>query len=191
MRIVAGQWRGLAIEAPEGRDTRPTTDRMRESIASMIASAEGLDLSGLSVLDAFAGSGAVGLELLSRGAARCTFVERARQAQARIRRNISSLRAPASSCAVAGTDVFKAAAAGSLVGAPFDIVFLDPPYAYAAERVTGLVTDLHAHGMLASDAVVVYERSSTAPGLELPFAELYKSKRHGTTCVDLWILGGN
>ena len=68
MRIVGGKWRGRRIEAPEGRGvTRPTTDRMRESIASMILSARGLDLSGESVLDAFAGSGAMGLELLSRG----------------------------------------------------------------------------------------------------------------------------
>ena len=71
MRIVGGKWRGRQIEAPDGRDvTRPTTDRTREQIASMILSAAGLDLSGTSVLDAFAGSGAMGLELLSRGAAR-------------------------------------------------------------------------------------------------------------------------
>ena len=73
MRIVGGKWRGRQIEAPDGRDvTRPTTDRTREQIASMILSAAGLDLSGTSVLDAFAGSGAMGLELLSRGAARAS-----------------------------------------------------------------------------------------------------------------------
>ena len=88
MRIVGGKWRGRQIEAPEGRGvTRPTTDRMRESMASMILSARGLDLSGESVLDAFAGSGAMGLELLSRGAAHATFVDRDRGAVARLRRS--------------------------------------------------------------------------------------------------------
>ena len=92
MRIVGGKWRGRQIEAPDGRDvTRPTTDRTREQIASMILSAAGLDLSGTSVLDAFAGSGAMGLELLSRGAARATFLDRDRRAVARIKRTDSSL----------------------------------------------------------------------------------------------------
>ena len=91
MRIVGGKWRGRQIEAPDGRDvTRPTTDRTREQIASMILSAAGLDLSGTSVLDAFAGSGAMGLELLSRGAARATFLDRDRRAVARIKRTASS-----------------------------------------------------------------------------------------------------
>ena len=81
MRIVGGKWRGHPLEAPEGRDvTRPTTDRTRESIASMVLSAFGLDLSDVSLLDAFAGSGAIGLELLSRGAASATFVDRDRGA---------------------------------------------------------------------------------------------------------------
>ena len=190
MRIVAGQWRGRPIDAPEGRDTRPTTDRMRESIASMILSAEALDLSGLSVLDAFAGSGAMGLELLSRGAGNCTFVERDRQALARVKRNAASLGASRASCAVVGGDDFKLAASASLPGAPFDIVFLDPPYAYEASRVTGLVEALAEQGMLAKDAIVVYERASSAPGLALAGAELSKSKKHGTTCVDLWTYGG-
>ena len=92
MRIVGGKWRGRAIEAPRGRDvTRPTTDRTRERVASMVLSAMGLDLSGRSVLDAFAGSGAMGFELLSRGAARATFVDRDRRAVALVRRTAASL----------------------------------------------------------------------------------------------------
>ena len=92
MRIVGGKWRGRQIEAPEGRGTtRPTTDRTREAIASMILSARGLDLTGDSVLDAFAGSGAMGLELLSRGASHATFVDRDRRAAARVRRSAEAL----------------------------------------------------------------------------------------------------
>ena len=87
MRIVGGKWRGLSVEAPEGRGTtRPTTDRNRERFASMILSAAGLDLSGVEVLDAFAGSGAMGFELVSRGAASAVFVDLDRRAVARIRR---------------------------------------------------------------------------------------------------------
>ena len=189
MRIVGGRWRGRPLLAPEGRGTRPTTDRTRESVASAVLSAFDLDLTGVVVLDAFAGSGALGLEMLSRGAERCTFVERDRQALARIKRNVSSLSATAS-CAVVAGDVFKRASAGTLAGVPFDVVFLDPPYAYAAERVSELVEGLSSSGMLGDDAVIVYERSSAAPGLELSCAELSKSKKHGTTCVDLWIHGG-
>ena len=98
MRIVGGKWKGLAVEAPEGRGTtRPTTDRNRERIASMILSAAGLDLTGTRVLDAFAGSGAMGFELVSRGAASATFVDLDRRAVARIRRTAErSLRADAS-----------------------------------------------------------------------------------------------
>lgn len=88
MRIVGGEWKGHPIEAPEGRDvTRPTTDRVREAVSSMLMSARGLTLDGASVLDAFAGSGALGLELLSRGAAHATFVDLDRGACARVRRN--------------------------------------------------------------------------------------------------------
>ena len=190
MRIVGGEWRGLPIAAPEGRDTRPTTDRMRESIASMILSAKGLDLGGASVLDAFAGSGAMGFELLSRGAERCTFVDRDRKAVALIRQNARTLKAPAGSVDVVSGDALKLAADGRLPGAPFDVVFLDPPYALEASRVTALVLALAQHDFLARDAIVVYERSSSSPGLELSDASLAKSKRHGTTSVDLWTIGG-
>ena len=91
MRVVGGTFRGKPLEAPRGRDTRPTTDRIRESIASMILSAQGLDLSECDVLDAFAGSGAMGIELLSRGARSCVFCERDRRAANVVRANCASV----------------------------------------------------------------------------------------------------
>ena len=190
MRIVGGKWRGRRIEAPEGRNvTRPTTDRMRESIASMILSARGLDLSGESVLDAFAGSGAMGLELLTRGAAHATFVDRDRGAVARLRRSAQALGArPYELHALAG-DVFSLVSHG-LPEAPFHVVFLDPPYAFDAERVSGLVEELANSGQLAVEAVVVYEHASDAPGLSSECLELVRSKSHGTTAVDLLVLRG-
>ena len=190
MRIVGGKWRGRRIEAPEGRNvTRPTTDRMRESIASMILSARGLDLSGESVLDAFAGSGAMGMELLSRGAAHATFVDRDRGAVARLRRSAQALGARPSELHALAGDVFSLASRG-LPGAPFHVVFLDPPYAFDAERVAGLVEELANSGQLAVEAVVVYEHASDAPGLCSERLELVRSKSHGTTAVDLLVLRG-
>ena len=103
MRIVGGMWRGRALEAPEGRNvTRPTTDRTRESMASMVLSAFDLDLSEVRMLDAFAGSGAIGYELLSRGARSCTFCDADRKAVARIKRNGQALGAAREAHAVVG-----------------------------------------------------------------------------------------
>ena len=187
MRIVGGKWRGRQIEAPEGRGvTRPTTDRMRESIASQILSARGLDLSGRSVLDAFAGSGAMGLELLSRGAARATFVDRDRRAAARVRRSAEALGAGEGEVRSLAGDVFSLVSRG-LAGAPFDVVFLDPPYAVAAERVTALVDELAASGQLAPGAVVVYERAAEAGGLESAALRLVRTREHGISAVDLLV----
>ncbi len=186
MRIVGGKWRGHPLEAPEGRDvTRPTTDRTRESIASMVLSAFGLDLSDVSLLDAFAGSGAIGLELLSRGAASATFVDRDRGAVARVRRNAKSLGASVAEAHVMSGDVFGLAERGSLAGAPFRLVVLDPPYAVDAERVSSLVASLAERGMLREGALVLYEHDSHAPGLDVADFTQIKEKSHGITTVEL------
>ncbi|QOY61409.1 16S rRNA (guanine(966)-N(2))-methyltransferase RsmD [Thermophilibacter immobilis] len=187
MRIVGGKWRGRSVAAPEGRQTtRPTTDRARESIASMILSAAGLDLSGASVLDAFAGSGAMGLELVSRGAARATFVDRDRTAARRVRASAQALGArPEEFFSLAG-DVFALAARG-LAGAPFDVVFLDPPYAVGATRASELVRALARTGQLADGALVVYEHSAGQDGLAGPGLSGLRSKTHGITTVDLLV----
>lgn len=118
MRIIAGQWRGRSLAAPEGKATRPTADRTREALFSMLASRLG-SFEGLKVADICAGTGALGLEALSRGAAHCTFVERDRAAVDALRANIAKLGAEAE---------VRAIAAESFVGGPFDIVLIDPPY---------------------------------------------------------------
>lgn len=190
MRIVGGDWRGRSIEAPEGRDTtRPTTDRTREGIASMLLSACGLDLSGVRVLDAFAGSGALGLELLSRGAEHATFVERNRKVANVVRCNIKALGADGRATLVAG-DAFRLAERG-ISGGPFGIVVLDPPYATPAEDVAALVENLAAAGCLTPDALVLYERAAQAPGLPLIIASTIRERSYGDTSVDLLRLGGN
>ena len=186
MRIVGGMWRGRPLQAPEGRGTRPTTDRVRESMASMVLSAFDLDLSEARILDAFAGSGAIGLELLSRGARSCTFVERDRRAQGVVRTNVKSLGASPAQACVQGGDIFTLAGHGSLQGGPFDLVLLDPPYAMEAEQIAQIVEDLRVNGQLSPGAVIVYEHASATPDLPLAHAEVIKSKARGTTAVTLF-----
>ena len=129
MRIVAGQWRGRNLVAPQGDTTRPTADRTRETLFSMLASRLG-GFEGLAVADLFAGSGALGLEALSRGAASCLFVEQDAAAVRAIRTNIANLRAQAQ-CDVRASSVLS-------LGPPkaqLDLVLLDPPYHGSAGSV--------------------------------------------------------
>ncbi len=185
MRIVGGIWRGRALSTPEGRNTRPTTDRTRESIASMALSAFDLDLSDVVVLDAFAGSGAIGLELLSRGASSCTFVERDRRTAGIVRGNAKTLGASSAMAQVQVGDVFALAARGAVMGGPFSLVVLDPPYAVEAEAVSGLVRNLREHGQLADGALVLYEHATGSSELELPGVEVVRHRERKTTAVTL------
>lgn len=121
MRIIAGTWRGRTIEAPPGRTTRPTADRVRETLFSMLASRLG-PFDGLRIADLFAGSGALGLEALSRGAAHATFVESDPAAAAALRRNAARLDAGDRVRIVGGSALALPASQ------PFDLVFADPPY---------------------------------------------------------------
>lgn len=118
MRIIAGQWRGRPIAAPPGTATRPTGDRTREALFSMLASRLG-NFNGLAVADLFAGSGALGLEALSRGAASCTFFETDRKALEILKTNAAKLGASAD---------IRAQSALNAGGGPYDLVLLDPPY---------------------------------------------------------------
>ena len=189
MRIVGGMWKGRSIDAPWGRDTRPTTDRTRESIASSVLSLFDLSLEGLSVLDAFAGSGAFGIEMLSCGAACCTFVDAGRQAIRTVKGNLASLGAAPASYRIITGDIFAAVAGLSSQGAPFDLVFLDPPYAMPAAEVARLLESLSAAGCVTMDGIAVYERASAAPMIEAPCATLIRSKRLGETAVDYYRIG--
>lgn len=123
MRIIAGKWRGRAIEAPSGLGTRPTADRVRETLFSMLASRLG-SFEDLRVADLFAGSGALGLEALSRGAASATFVESDPGAAVVIRRNAGKLGA--------SVQILSASALALPRSEPFDLIFADPPYAKAS-----------------------------------------------------------
>ena len=127
MRIIAGQWRGRPITAPKGDATRPTADRMREALFSMLASRLG-SFEELAVADLFAGSGALGLEALSRGAASCVFVEQDRAAVDALKANIAKLGAKAD---VRAQSVLALPPATK----PYDLILMDPPYGTGAGAV--------------------------------------------------------
>ncbi len=149
MRIIGGHAGGRRLAVPPA-GTRPTTDRVRESLFSSLESMLG-GWSGLRVLDVYAGSGSIGLEALSRGAQAAAFIERDRRTAALLRRNIETVALP-------GARVIVADAAGADVAGPWDLVYLDPPYAVPDDEVRHLLARLAFEGALADDALVVVER---------------------------------
>ena len=170
MRIVSGNLRGKAIDAPAGEGTRPTTDRVREALFSSLYSLRG-GFEGAAVLDAFAGSGALGIEALSRGAGRAVFFERSDKAASVLKRNIANCKLDAKQASVMRRDVL--AQPPTAVQGPFDLVFLDPPYAFEAKRVLKMVEAMRASGALAPEAIVVYEHAfEDAAGVADAFGEI-------------------
>lgn len=155
MRIVGGEFKGRAIAAPAGRDTRPTSDRARESVFNVLAHADwSPGVEGRRVLDLFAGSGALGLEAMSRGAAFALFVETDAAARGTIRDNIEAL-------GLFGTTRIHRRDATDLgvkpagLGDPFDLVFLDPPYGKGLGERT--LAKLGAGGWITADALIMLE----------------------------------
>jgi 16S rRNA (guanine966-N2)-methyltransferase len=176
MRVIAGRLGGRRLAAPRGRETRPTSDRVREALFSVLAEVEGAH-----VLDLYAGTGALGIEALSRGAADATFVENARHALGALRENLDALDLGASASVVAQP---VARAVTSLTG-PFDLVFADPPYAMVGE-IALAVAALRERGGLAPSARVVIEHASrdAAPLLDGFLAR--PSRSYGDTMVTIY-----
>jgi 16S rRNA (guanine966-N2)-methyltransferase len=170
MRIVAGRLGGRRLSTPSGRDTRPTSDRVREAVFSILG-----PLDGARVLDLFAGSGALGLEALSRGAAQVTFVERAPAALQAIRANVAALGVGAS---VHARDVRSFVRDASAAGDTYDLVFLDPPYRDAA----GLGPALDLTALLARGGRAVSESDRREP-LVLAGLEVADERRYGDTLI--------
>lgn len=187
MRVITGIYRGRPLKAPKGSGTRPTTDRVKETLMSSLMSAYG-PFDGAHVLDAFAGSGALGIECLSRGASSCHFFERDRAALEALRSNIETLGIPSNAARVFKSDVMKNP---PIIGAvPYDIVFLDPPYAYAPEDVLALVGRLVDAKRLSDDSVISYEHDSATA--IMPYLDeaglglrICATKRFGGTTIDL------
>ena len=177
-RIVGGSARGRRLTVPP-RGTRPTSERAREALFNTLNSES--DLSGARVLDLFAGSGAVGLEALSRGAQAAVFVESDRKAAVVLQDNIAALGLPGATLHRCTVDTYLAA-----VGAdePFDIVFADPPYAMAAQLVARLLETLTDERWVVDGGIVVVERAWRDAEPEWPSEmKAIKQRRYGEGCL--------
>jgi len=181
MRIVSGKYRGKAIVAPPGEATRPTSDRARQAVFNILEHAAWApELHGARIIDVFAGSGALGLEALSRGASFCLFVETDDAARGAIRENIDAMQLFGVT-RVHRRDATDLGPRPASAGAPFDIAFLDPPYAKGlGERA---VAELKAHGWLASGAILMFERGRGEPDLVLDGFEQIDARDYGAARV--------
>ena len=180
MRIIAGQFRGTRLAAlgkgDAGAHLRPTSDRVRESLFSMLAGGRfGDPVSGARVLDLFAGTGALGLEALSRGAAHTSFVDNGRKALALLRENVRKCRAE-------NTKVFACDVRRLGPGTPHDLVFLDPPYGkQIGEKAMAVALE---GGWIAPEALIVWEESAViAAPASLTFLD---TRSYGTTHISLF-----
>jgi 16S rRNA (guanine966-N2)-methyltransferase len=181
-RIVAVEAGGRRLVMPPGSGTRPTSDRVREALFASVLSDVG-DLDGLAFLDLYAGSGAVGCEALSRGAARTLFVESDQATSRVIRRNLRDLGLGSGGrgeLAVKPVERLAATAAS----APYDVVFADPPYALGTDQLAGVLSALHANGWLVPDALVVVERPTRSDAFAWPEGfSADRSRRYGETTL--------
>jgi 16S rRNA (guanine966-N2)-methyltransferase len=179
-RIIAGTHGGRRLAAPAGATTRPTSDRVREAFFSALEAMT--DLSGARCADLFAGSGAIGLETISRGAAYALLVESDARAARVIRDNIVSLKAGTAARLVTGKVAQVVAAPPD--GGPFDVVFADPPYAVTDAEMTELQKALLDNGWLAPDAVVALERATRGGPLTwVDGITAERSRRYGETTL--------
>jgi 16S rRNA (guanine966-N2)-methyltransferase len=176
VRIIAGSNKGARIFAPKGHDTRPTGDRVREAAFNLIGPVD-----DASVLDLFAGSGAMGLEALSRGAANAVFVENDREACRAIDRNLDKLRL--SAARVIQQDALRALASETAAGRRYDLVLVDPPYEMFSSLQNGLSAYLPA--VLTDDGLVVVETGARDEP-ELPPLTKRTSRRYGSARITLF-----
>ena len=183
MRIAGGEFRGRVLHAPKGLDVRPTQDRVREALFSMLQN----EIGGARFLDLFAGSGSVGLEALSRGAAMATFVEQSPHSLSSITKNIAMLKAE-SRCNVIRADVYAWIAAAH-DGLDFDIVYADPPYALGAEHgYADMLTRLADGGIVKPGGLFVVEmRHGQTPDTS-PAWELCRDRTYGQTRLAVYLL---
>jgi 16S rRNA (guanine966-N2)-methyltransferase len=177
-RVIAGEAGGRRLAVPGGRETRPTSDRAREGLFATISSIVG-SLAGARVLDLYAGSGAVGLEALSRGAGHVLLVEAGARAGRVIRANIESLGLPGAQVIVERTERVLARGPED-AGGRYDVVFADPPYALDGEEVSAMLTALADRAWLAPGALVIVERATRSGPVRWPAGYVQdRARRYG------------
>ena len=180
-RVIAGEAGGRRLAVPDGRNTRPTSDRAREGLFATIVSLTG-SLTGARVLDLYAGSGAVGLEALSRGAKHVLLVESGARAARVIRDNIEAIGLPGAEVL---TDRVERALARGPDHGRYDVVFADPPYALAGDEVSDMLQVLETKGWLAPGALVIVERATRSGPVSWPAGfEPDRARRYGE--ATLW-----
>jgi 16S rRNA (guanine966-N2)-methyltransferase len=177
-RVIAGEAGGRRLAVPSGRETRPTSDRAREGLFATISSIVG-SLAGARVLDLYAGSGAVGLEALSRGAGHVLLVEAGARAGRVIKENIASLGLPGAQVIVERTERVLARGPED-AGGRYDVVFADPPYALDGEDVSAMLTALADRAWLAPGALVIVERATRSGPVRWPAGYVQdRARRYG------------
>jgi 16S rRNA (guanine966-N2)-methyltransferase len=182
MRIVGGKFKGHSLATPSGQGTRPTSDRTRESIFNILAHGiDGFDIEGARVLDLFAGTGAMGLEAISRGARFCQFVDDSAAARGLIRRNADAL-GVIGQCKIWRRDATKLGPCAPQPG--FDLVFADPPYAKGLGEKA--LVSLVEGGWLVPDAVVVLEEAAKAESVDVAGLTLLDRREYGDTQVRIY-----
>ncbi|MGH3254474.1 MAG: 16S rRNA (guanine(966)-N(2))-methyltransferase RsmD [Streptosporangiaceae bacterium] len=177
-RVIAGEAGGRRLAVPGGRETRPTSDRAREGLFATISSIVG-SLAGARVLDLYAGSGAVGLEALSRGAGHVLLVEAGARAGRVIKENIAMLGLPGTQVIVDRTERVLARGPDD-AGGRYDVVFADPPYALDGEEVSAMLTALADGAWLAPGALVIVERATRSGPVRWPDGYVQdRARRYG------------
>jgi 16S rRNA (guanine966-N2)-methyltransferase len=184
MRIVGGTMKGRNLVAPRGEGTRPTSDRVREAIMSSLVNRLGADLGGGPVLDLFAGSGALGLEALSRGASRAVLVDRDRDAQKAIATNVDAL-GVRDRVTVLGGDALRAGLERAKTMGPYVLLFCDPPYRIDQAAVARALEALGRAGAVADGAAVAWEHGAGGAVPEPAGDAQERTYRYGDTAVTL------
>jgi 16S rRNA (guanine966-N2)-methyltransferase len=177
MRIIAGKWRGRQLEQPPQTITRPTTDRVREALFSMLISRVG-SFNGLYVFDAFAGSGAFGLEALSRGAKHVMFAEKDKSARRVLQNNVAHLKCEMQASIV--EDAFRI----SKIEQPFDLVFMDPPYGAGLE--SELFSYLLQQSFINEETLIVIESHANAVPMTITQANCFDYRVYGNCALSFF-----
>lgn len=176
LRVIAGEWRGRRLQTPPGDHTRPTSDRVREAVFSMLGPLD----EDMRVLDLFAGTGAMGIEALSRGAGHAVFCDEDRRALEVIRGNLATLGAGPDVATVARGDARTVLQDARRRADTYDLIFLDPPYQLAVELGEALQDDVAA--VLAAGGRVLTESGRRRP-MDLSSLSMSKERRYGTTLI--------
>ena len=183
MRITGGEFGGRNLKVPKSDAIRPTQDRVREALFNILQN----EVADCDFLDLFAGSGAVGLEALSRGAAKATFVEANRRHLAVLRENVDSLRLQSTAVDIVAADAYRWLASYS--GPGFSIGFADPPYALGEEKgYASVLATLAARGVIRPNGLFVAEMTAVQKAEETPGWELVRDRTYGKTRLCIWRL---